>query len=983
VVGRTQPENLLEMRAFLADLGVDARFDPITTSLYSTDASNHQVTPLGVVLPRHREEVAAIVDKAFELELPLLPRGAGTSLGGQAIGACLILDTARHLDQIRSIDADRRTATVEPGVVCQTLNGAAASAGLQYGPDPASADRATFGGMLGNNATGAHSIRYGMSSDHLVRAVVVVGDGSLVEFTAVDEGGAARKGAGHSLEAAVHRTALELRRTLPPEIDRRWPRTWRRASGYGVNYLTGQTHDSPPGWFKAPDPYFEADKINIPAAFCGSEGSLGILVEAEVRLVPRPRATALLLLSFDSVVEACTATTALLESGPSAIELVPATLLQRAQSVPAYARRLGFLEGVPKSLLAVEFEGETSQAAASAAGNTGFRGTLLTDPAAQAGFWEVRRAGLGLLMSVPGDVKPNTFIEDVAVPIASLAEYVRRVDDILRTYETYGEWYAHASAGCLHLRPMLNLKSADGRRDMRRIAEAIVDVVCELGGAVSGEHGDGLSHTGFNEQLFGPRLMEAFRVWKRAFDPKGILNPGKVVVAQGGLAPAIDKDMRYRPDYGARIELEPAFAYRREQGLLRALEGCSGVGVCRKAVGVMCPSFQATREEADSTRGRANILRAAMTGSLPPETLLRPELHRVLDLCLECKGCKAECPTGVDMARIKAEYLSLYQAEHGLPLRSRLFGEIARLQSAAAIIAPIQNGLGKTRFFRRALELLVGIDHRRTLPVLRRRPFRDSVPILEPAESTESGRVILFVDTFTDRNEPEVGEAAKNLLLAANLTAGRARGQVCCGRPMISKGMLSDARQMARRNIEALAPYARAGLPVVGLEPSCLLTLRDEYIEFFPDDEDALAVAGATRLLEELLVEVEQGRRGRRLSLRAEARQVLVHNHCHSRALVGSEPMLEILRRTGAEVRETSAGCCGMAGSFGYEREHYDLSMQIGGMRLIPEVKAAAKGGAAVVAPGFSCRTQVRDATGIRAVHPAVFLAASLESRGG
>jgi Fe-S oxidoreductase len=660
---------------------------------------------------------------------------------------------------------------------------------------------------------------------------------------------------------------------------------------------------------------------------------------------------------------------------------VPASLLQRAQLVPAYARRLGFLEGIPKSLLAVEFEGETPQAATAEARKAGFRGTLLEDPAAQAGFWEVRRAGLGLLMSVAGDVKPNTFIEDVAVPIGALGEYVRRVDDILRGYETYGEWYAHASAGCLHLRPMLNLKTTDGRRDMRRIAEAIVEVVCELGGAVSGEHGDGLSHTGFNERLFGPALMEAFRLWKRAFDPKGILNPGKVVPMQGEPGPAIDADMRYRADYGPRLVLEPTFAFRREQGMLRALEACSGVGVCRKAGGIMCPSFQATREEADSTRGRANILRAAMTGSLPPQTLFRPELHRVLDLCLECKGCKAECPTAVDMARIKAEYLSLYQAEHGLPLRSRLFGEIARMQAAMAPFAFIQNGLRRTRALRRFVELVVGIDHRRLLPALRRRPFHASIPILGPGDSAEGDRVVLFVDTFTDWNEPEVGEAARKLLQAAGLSVGRARGQVCCGRPMISKGMLAQARQLARRNIDALAPYARAGLPIVGLEPSCLLTLRDEYLEFFPDDENARAVAAAARLLEEVLIEVDDGKRGSRLPLRADGRKVLVHNHCHSRALIGSEAILHVLRSTGAEVRETTAGCCGMAGSFGYEREHYELSMQIGGMKLFPDVNTAVEGGAIVVAPGFSCRTQVRDGTAAAAVHPAVFLAATLGSR--
>ncbi len=978
-MNRSQAEALREMRAFLADLGSDARFDPITTALYSTDASNHQVAPLGVVLPRHRDEVCAIVAKAAEVGLPVLARGAGTSLGGQAVGACLVLDTARHLNQIRAIDRDGQMATVEPGVVCQALNAAAAPARLQYGPDPASADRATFGGMLGNNATGAHSIRYGMSSDHLLRATYVLGDGNLAAFTAVTAEEAARRSVGTTIESGIYRTALELRRTTAEEIRRRWPRTWRRASGYGLNYLVGHTPDSPPAWYRAPAPYFDDRTINIPGALCGSEGTLGILVEAEVRLVPKPRATALLLLSFDSVVEACQATAALLEAAPAAIELVPAALLERARQVPAYARKLGFLERVPRSLLAVEFEGETPLAAAAAARQAGFRGTVLEDAAAQGGFWDVRRAGLGLLMSVPGDVKPNTFIEDVAVPIGSLAEYVGRVDKILADHGTYGEWYAHASAGCLHLRPVLNLKSDEGRRDMRRIAEAIVAVACELGGAVSGEHGDGLSHTAFNELLFGPVLTDAFRQWKRSFDPQGILNPGKVVVMPGEPVPQIDGEMRYRPDYGLRLAVEPHFAYRREQGLLRALESCSGVGVCRKAGGIMCPSYQATREEADSTRGRANALRAALTGALPVETLFRPEMHRVLDLCLECKGCKAECPTGVDMARIKAEYLALYQRRHGVPFRSRLFGEIARVQEALSPVAFLQNGLRRTRIFRGALDLALGIDRRRTLPALRRRSFRKSVPILEPQAADDGDRVVLFVDTFTDHNEPEVGEAVLRLMKAARITAGRAPGQVCCGRPMISKGLLTEARRLARRNIDALAPYARAGIPILGLEPSCLLTLRDEYLEFFPDDENARAVANATRLLEELLLE-DGAARLARLNLRPSARKVLVHNHCHSRALVGSGPMLELLLGSGADVQETTAGCCGMAGSFGYEREHYGLSMQIGEMRLFPEARQAAEAGTIIVAPGMSCRTQVRDGAGAVALHPAVFLAGCLET---
>jgi FAD/FMN-containing dehydrogenase len=710
------------MRAHLEAHRIEARFDLITRTLYATDASNHQIMPLGVAFPRDREEVSSIVAQAAALELPVLPRGAGTSLGGQAVGACLVLDTARHLDRIRSIEPDGATAVVEPGVVCQTLNAAAAGVGLQYGPDPASADRATFGGMLGNNATGAHSIRYGMSSDHVLRATYVVGDGSLIEFTSVAPEEAARKARGDSIQSAAYRTALQLRSSLPPLIDRRWPRTWRRASGYGLNYLTGQSFDSPQAWFAAPRPYMDPTSLNLPAALCGSEGTLGVLVEAEVRLVPRPRATALLLLSFESVADACTATVGLLESSPSAIELVPASLLERARAVPAYARRLGFLEAVPKALLAVEFEGESPAAAATAARRAGMRGTLLEDPTAQAGFWEVRRAGLGLLISVPGDVKPNTFIEDVAVPIVSLPEYVRRVDAILAEYDTFGEWYAHASAGCLHLRPMLNLKTSAGRQDMRQIADAIVDVVCELRGAVSGEHGDGLSHTGFNERLFGPELIDAFRAWKRAFDPKGILNPGKVVVAEGASAPAIDGAMRYRPDYGPTIDLAPTFAYRREHSLLQALESCGGVGVCRKAGGIMCPSFQATREEADSTRGRANILRAAMTGSLPPKRLSPRAASRPRPVP-GMQGLQGRMPDGGrhGIGRVPGALSS----RHGT-LSLALLREIARVQERW-LLAVLQNAVGRTRLFRRFLPRRR--DRLAGPAALQRRPFHSEVPI--------------------------------------------------------------------------------------------------------------------------------------------------------------------------------------------------------------------------------------------------------------
>ncbi len=966
----------LELQDGLARLGLEARFDPISRTLYSTDASNHRVLPLAVAFPRHGDEVAEIVSLAAGLDIPVLPRGAGTSLGGQAVGPFLILDTARHLDRILEINPETRTARVEPGVVCRTLNRAAGAYRLHYGPDPASADRATFGGMIGNNATGAHSIRYGMTADHLTRAQVVVGDGSLVTLSAVEAGEAERRSRGSGLEAGIYRTALELRGELPSVLSDRWPKTWRRSSGYGLDYLAGHHPHAPAAWYLAPEPYGRANLLDLPAAFCGSEGTLGILLEAQVSSVARPEATALLLLAFPSVIEACRATPAILEAGPSAIELVPAALLERARQAPAYARKLGFLETIPPALLAVEFEGETLAAAASGFARVPFRGRQLLEPAPQADFWEVRRGGLGLLMSVAGDVKPITFIEDVAVPVGALAEYVERVEAILGQEGTTAEWYAHASAGCLHMRPMVNLKSDRGRAQLRRIAEAVVRETVDLGGSISGEHGDGLSHTEFNQILFGPKLTEGFRRWKAAFDPQGILNPGKVVSQEGAPPGGIDRDLRYPPGYGQTVGFEPIFAYSREQGLLRAVEACSGVGVCRKDDGVMCPSFQATREEADSTRGRANVLRAALTGALPPEALTGPEMYRVLDLCLECKGCRAECPTGVDMARMKAEYLALYQRANGVSIRSKAFARIAALQEALAPLAWAHNRLRSWGPFRGALQTLLRIDRRRTLPAIHRVSFRESVPILSLADRALPDRAILFVDSFTDRNQPEVGRAARRVLEAAGLRVGRAAGQVCCGRPMISKGLLEEARELARRNLAALAPYAEAEIPIVGLEPSCLLTLRDEVLEFFPDDERARAVARQARLLEEALLEAgPEGRRIDRLALSPESSPVLLHNHCHARALVGSGKALESLRAAGAAATETGAGCCGMAGSFGYETEHYELSTRIGEMRLLPEVR---RHPGVVVAPGFSCRTQIADGTGVVALHPAEYLAGRL-----
>ena len=972
------PAQLVDLeRAFQSHLEGEARFDAFSRTLYSTDASNHLIRPLGVVVPKTEEDLYATVLAAKELGLPLIPRGGGTGLAGQTLGPAVIVDCSKYLHSVVSVDPEAKIAEVQPGVVCAALNRAAAVYGLQYGPDPASANRATVGGMVGNNATGAHSIRYGMTADNIDSIDVVLSDGSGAAFgpmtVAAGEAAAARGG----IEGQIYRTVLDLRRDYAEEIPAHWPRTWRRASGYGLNYLIGYSPSEPPAWYAAPGPYPPRYPLNLAPVLCGSEGTLSITRRVRLKLVEKPGHSVVVVLPFDSVAEATERTPGLLETEPSAIELLPRTLLERARSVPAYARRLTFVDEIPEALLIIEYAGPDLAALKQAAEPLAAHGRVLETAEAQADLWEVRKAGLGLLMSVPGDSKPITFIEDVAVPVELLSRYVGEVDRILTAHRTFGEWYAHASAGCLHLRPMINLKTTEGVQQMRGIAEAVAELVLELGGSLSGEHGDGYSHTAFNERLFGPELTQAFRKLKTAFDPDHRFNPGKVVLFEGDEPPALHKNLRYGGSY-ATLPLATHMANRREGSLAGAVEACTGLGVCRKDDGVMCPSYQATRDERHLTRGRANALRAAMSGVLPPDALSSSQMYEVFDLCLECKGCKAECPTAVDMARVKAEFLALYQAEHGLPFRSRLFGDIHRWSSLARPVSGLVNAMAGTRLVRTFQEILFGVARQRRLPRFVSRPFTRRFSDTRHAESGEP--VLLFVDTYAQWNHPEIAEAAVKVLEAAGRTVLVERQQVCCGRPMISKGMLDRAKGLARTNIDVLAPYAERGVPIVVLEPSCLSTLQDEYLEFFPEDPDAAAVARTASLIETFLT--TPGADGRRpieaVKFAAGSEPIDVHVHCHAKSLVGSDATVDMLKALGAPVLEIDSGCCGMAGSFGYEAEHYELSMQIAELKVLPAVRRAEEQGHRVAAHGFSCRTQIRDGADVAARHPIELLAANL-----
>src|SRR5215211_7373093 len=665
------------------------RLDLASRILYSTDASIYQIEPLGVAFPRTQDDLHAALELAAKHKIPILPRGAGTSLAGQAIGNALILDCSRWLDSIIEVDPEAGTATVEPGVILSKLNAVAAKHRLMFGPDPASAERATMGGVIANNATGAHSLSYGMSADHLVSAEVILSDGSLVTM-------GERSTLDNPLLSNFYSTVLAIRETYADTIRQNWPRTWRNSAGYRLNYLLAWSPSAPSQWIGNTYPgNLRPDTFNLAPLLAGSEGTLAVIRRATVKLVPKPKHTILAVLAYQSNADACDDVPRLLSHHPSAVELVPQMIIRLARGVPEYARQMGWVLGDPAALLVVEFSGDQPSALKEAVRKIGDIVTIAESAEDQARVWNIRKVGLGLLDSRPQSARPVAFIEDCAIPVQKLGEFVREVEKILAAHDTKGGIYAHASAGCLHIRPILDLKTARGVTSLRSISEAVLALTLKLGGAMSSEHGDGLARSEFLEQTYGPELMDAMRLLKRAADPNSILNPGKIVDA-----PKMDANLRYGVNYEARL-WDTNLSFAHNGGLDVAIEQCNGQGVCRKDTGVMCPSYQATREEMHSTRGRANLLRAMISGPRTMDDgrstvngLQSFDQERVeataaaLDLCLACQGCKAECPSGVDMAKLKFAFQFEYYKTHRRKLRDYVFGYFHISAGLVAALAP-------------------------------------------------------------------------------------------------------------------------------------------------------------------------------------------------------------------------------------------------------------------------------------------------------
>ncbi len=928
---------------------------PLARWMYSTDASGYRVVPDVVLVAGSTDDLLAAAWVAAEYGLPLVVRGAGTSLAGQAIGPGLMVDCFR-LDRIIALDPDAAVARVEPGVIQASLNRAAQPFGLEFGPDTSTVDQATLGGMVGNNSSGSRSIVYGESKDKVRRLAAVLPGGEAFVFGPA-RGGDLSSGIGSGARSSTRARALakalgSVRDRYAEAIDAAYPDVGRCTSGYNLRELL------------RPEP-------NLGRLLAGSEGTLAVFTELEVSLDRLPACRLGAALVFADLEAALRANLPILATGPSAVELVDIELLRHVPALRAFASMAPLLAGEEQAMLIVEYQGDEEEAL-DGLGRLrtvmpelgAARTAWLDSPGALADAGALRRAVLPLLMGAPGAERPAAFIEDTAVPPEQLISFVKGLQQLMAAHGVRASFSGHASAGCLHVRPLLDLKSAAGVAHLESLAREVADLVVESGGVISGEHGCGRSRSCLLPGVLGAQLYEAMVAVKDAFDPRRLLGPGTVVDGR-----PVTEGLRFGADYRAESSWTPRLAYRAEGGFDAAIEKCFGAGLCKKLVGTMCPPAAVDRDEARTTRARANALQAILSGAIPLHAVGGEEFREVLGSCVACKACKTECPAGVDMAALKTEWLAEVRARQGTPLLARGVAGLRASASAASAAAPVFNALAKTRVARRVADSL-GVAHERPLPTFTRRPLTRRMASTKGAPPSGVGRAVLFVDCFVQYQEPELGECLATLLERAGvgltlLDAG------CCGRPALSAGHVDRARAQALRVLDPLSSWARAGADVLVIEPSCLSMMRDDWARLLPDDERVTVVAAAARPALALVADLAEAGR---LSFRCGGHAAL-HSHCHEKALGFAEETLRALRAVrGLRLDVLDAGCCGMSGVFGYEEEHYDLSVAMAERVLLPAVRSSPPR-AAVLATGTSCRTQIRDLAGRRAVHPLEFLA--------
>ncbi|MDF9744416.1 FAD-binding and (Fe-S)-binding domain-containing protein [Natrinema salsiterrestre] len=991
----------------------EVRFDEYSRRLYATDASAYEVTPVGVVLPRSTDDVAAVVEYCADNGVPVLPRGGGTSLAGQAVNEAVVLDLTTHMDGLLELSADERRATVQAGTVLADLNGALEPHDLKFAPDPAAGNRSTIGGAIGNNSTGAHSLQYGKTDAYVDEVEVVLADGSVERFGDVTVGQLRERADpdGDLLER-IHEA---LRRVVDEEaaaISEVFPQLKRNVSGYNLDRLVAEAHGDPEAFDENTDETVEIDgepdpdaTVNLARVFAGSEGTLGVITEATVSLEPVPETTGVVLLTYTDLLEAMADVDTIVRNfDPAAIEAIDDVLLELARDTEEFADVAGNLPDGTETALLVEFYAESeadardkvaemlsdrlpdSQAPTPNGGPTvrepetgddpvrAFDALEAYEPADRAELWKLRKSAAPILLSRTSDTKHISFIEDTAVPTENLADYVADFQAVLEEQDTFASFYAHAGPGCMHMRPLVDTKSPAGLNQFEAISDAVTDLVVEYGGSVSGEHGDGRARTQWNRKLYGDDVWSLFRDLKTAFDPDWLLNPGNVCGDHD-----MTEHLRFSPDYEFDAGFEPALEWDVDNGMQGMVELCHGCAGCRGSQettgGVMCPTYRAAEEESLSTRGRANMLRGAMNGELDAESTDPEFLAEVMDLCVGCKGCARDCPSEVDMAKLKAEVEHANHQENGASLRDRLFANVDRLNAVGSALAPLSNWAASLPGADTIAEKTVGIARERDLPTFAGESFEDwfearggsRIPLEEA-----SRKVLLFPDTYTNYNHPRAGKAAVQVLETAGVHVAVPEGVTSTGRPAHSKGFLDVSRERARTNVEALAPRTEDGWEVVLVEPSDAVMLQSDYLDLLTG-RDAERVAANTYGVMEYLdrFELADG-----LPVADPDERVTYHGHCHQKATKKDGHAATVLRAVGYEVDALDSGCCGMAGSFGYEAEHYSLSRAIGRI-LFDQIDGS--DGETVVAPGASCRTQLSEYDGCDdPPHPVEKVAAAL-----
>ncbi|WP_420182111.1 FAD-binding and (Fe-S)-binding domain-containing protein [Haloarcula sp. KBTZ06] len=960
----------------------EVRFDEYSRQLYATDASLYEVLPIGVVYPRSTDDVAAVMSYCAQREIPVLPRGGGTSLAGQTVNEAVVLDFSRYMNDLVEARPDDRRARAQPGIKLGDLNGELADHGLKFAPDPAWGDKSVLGGAIGNNSTGAHSLQYGKTDAYIEECEVVLADGTVTTFGEVTrEELRDRADPDGDLEARIYAEIERILAEEGKEITSHYPDLKRNVSGYNLDWVLGDAQDG---------------TVNVASLLAGSEGTLAIVTEAEVSLEPIPETKSMALLAYEGLIEAMEDVSDILEHDPAAVEVLDDVLIDLARDTAEFEDVVGMLPEGTRTVLIVEFYADDAESgrrkvadlladrtngvgsiAAPTDGRTvvdtpvrAFDAMEAHDEAKREKFWKMRKSGLPILLSRTTDEKHGSFIEDTAIPPANLPEYVADFQEILEEHDTFASFYAHAGPGVLHIRPLINTKTVEGVETMESIADAVTDLVVKYGGSVSGEHGDGRARTQWNEKLYGADLWETFQELKSAFDPDWLLNPGQVVgvdaaAVESGEKPErartvdMTENLRFDPAYEFDAGFDPALEWDNDNGMQGMVELCHGCGGCRgpqeTTGGVMCPTYRASEEEMTTTRGRANMLRQAMSGDLPDDPTDEEFMHEVLDLCIGCKGCAKDCPSEVDMAKLKAEVTHAYHQEHGSSIRDRIFANVDALAGLGSAFAPLSNLATKVPGARTVLEKAVGIAPDRTLPTFRRTTLQDWFDERGPQVPADEAerQALLFPDTYTNYSHPEVGKAAVRVLEAAGVHVELA-DQTDSGRPAHSKGFLDQSRATARDNVDALVPAIEEGWDVVLVEPSDAVMFQSDYLDLLSGEDAETLAANAYGVCEYLdTFRLDQG-----ADWDAPGETLTYHGHCHQKATKKDHHAVGVLRRAGYDVDPLDSGCCGMAGSFGYEAEHFSMSKAIGSI-LFDQIGESR--GNTVVAPGASCRTQLDD----------------------